>query len=119
MDEVSHSQCSCDELSTQLSELICSYLELLQLWNVTKMTQLDSSSCCDFVHVESEVSDIVEFVTFDKHFEAIISDPVVSQVKDFHVGKAIVQRDELGALPVDVVGGKINFADVTKVFLSK
>lgn len=77
-NEISHGKRCRYKLRPKFTKVIGSDLELLQLRDVAQMAQLNSARLRDFVHVELDVSDVVQVLRFDEGLESIVTNPVDS-----------------------------------------
>lgn len=103
MDQVPHRVRSGYVLAAYLAEVIRADLEFAEAWNVALVAYLDTTLLSDLVHVQSQVSKILQGMRDHEAFEAIVADSVDSQVQDFKVREARVGGDELRSFLVDVV----------------
>ena len=100
---LSHRVSGRNVLRSLLSKVIRPDFQLLEIRDVAEMTQLDSSSLGDLVHIDFQISHAVELFTFNQVFETLVTNSVDSEIKDFQVSQLVIDGDVVRTFRVYVV----------------
>lgn len=83
------------------------------------MAQLNRPSLCDFIHIELQVTDVVQFLGLDKEFEAIIAYAIDSEIKHFQIWQAIMKADSLRPIGINIITTQVDLLNVPEVLTPK
>ena len=90
MNKVSHGIRGSDVLCANLAKVIGSDLQLVQVWNVAFVGDLHSPTFCDFIHIDSQVSEVGERMRYHQEFETLVSNFINSKIQYLKIRQSLV-----------------------------